>query len=180
MSPAFLILKLAEKPLRNSVLFLGRERRHLLYRCVKGSAHNTNYMRVTDGQAHSSPQVHRLVIAAPHTPETEGLFRADKFARMKSSGVLINIGREGIVNHDDLCSALERDEIGGAALDVYEIEPLPAEHPLWGFENVILTPHVAGHSPEIAERHLAVLLDNAGRFVRGESLRNVADKQRWF
>ena len=121
-----------------------------------------------------------VVIAAPHTPETEGLFRADKFARMKSSGVLINIGRGVIVNLDDLCSALERGEIGGAALDVYEIEPLPAEHPLWGFENVILTPHVAGHSPEIAERHLAVLLDNAGRFVRGEPLRNVVDKQRWF
>ena len=121
-----------------------------------------------------------VVIAAPHTPETEGLFRADKFARMKSSGVLINIGRGVIVNLDDLCSALERGEIGGAALDVYETEPLPAEHPLWGFENVILTPHVAGHSPEIAERHLAVLLDNAGRFVRGESLCNVVDKQRWF
>ncbi len=121
-----------------------------------------------------------VVIAAPHTPETEGLFRADKFARMKSSGVLINIGRGVIVNLDDLCNALEQGEIGGAALDVYEIEPLPAEHPLWGFENVILTPHVAGHSPEIAERHLAVLLDNAGRFVRGEPLRNVVDKQRWF
>ena len=121
-----------------------------------------------------------VLIAAPHTPETEGLFRADKFARMKSSGVLINIGRGVIVNLDDLCNALEQGEIGGAALDVYEIEPLPAEHPLWGFENVILTQHVAGHSPEIAERHLAVLLDNAGRFVRGESLRNVVDKQRWF
>ena len=121
-----------------------------------------------------------VVIAAPHTPATEGLFRADKFARMKSSGVLINIGRGVIVNLDDLCNALEQGEIGGAALDVYEIEPLPAEHPLWGFENVILTPHVAGHSPEIAERHLAVLLDNAGRFVRGEPLRNVVDKQRWF
>lgn len=121
-----------------------------------------------------------VVIAAPHTPETEGLFRADKFVRMKSTGVLINIGRGVIVNLDDLCGALERGEIGGAALDVYEIEPLPAEHPLWGFENVILTPHVAGHSPEIAERHLAVLLDNAGRFVRGEPLCNVVDKQRWF
>jgi len=121
-----------------------------------------------------------VVIAAPHTPATEGLFRAGQFARMKSSGVLINIGRGAIVNLDDLCSALEQGEIGGAALDVYEIEPLPAEHPLWGFDNVILTPHIAGHSPEIAERHLEVLLDNAGRFVRGEPLRNMVDKQRWF
>lgn len=121
-----------------------------------------------------------VVIAAPHTPDTAGLFRSDKFALMKSSGVLINIGRGVIVNLDDLCSALDEGEIGGAALDVYEVEPLPAEHPLWNHENVILTPHIAGHSPAIAERHLEVLLDNAGRFVRGEPLRNVVDKQRWF
>lgn len=121
-----------------------------------------------------------VVIAAPHTPDTEGLFRSDKFALMKSSSVLINIGRGVIVNLNDLCSALDEGEIGGAALDVYEVEPLPAEHPLWSHENVILTPHIAGHSPAIAERHLEVLLDNAGRFVRGEPLRNVVDKQRWF
>ena len=121
-----------------------------------------------------------VVIAAPHTPDTEGLFRSDKFALMKSSGVLINIGRGVIVNLDDLCNALDEGEIGGAALDVYEVEPVPAEHPLWNHENVILTPHIAGHSPAIAERHLEVLLDNAGRFVRGEPLRNVVDKQRWF
>ena len=121
-----------------------------------------------------------VVIAAPHTPETEGLFRADKLARMKSSAILINIGRGVIVNLDDLCVALDQGKIGGAALDVYEIEPLPKEHPLWNYENVILTPHVAGHSPAIAERHLEVLLDNAGRFVRGEPLRNVVDKLRWF
>ncbi len=121
-----------------------------------------------------------VVIAAPHTPETEGLFRAEKFARMKSSAVLVNIGRGVIVDLKDLTEALEKGKIAGAALDVYEIEPLPDEHPLWGFENVILTPHVAGHSPEIATRHLEVMLDNVSRFVRGEALRNVVDKQRWF
>jgi len=92
----------------------------------------------------------------------------------------VGVGRGVIVNLDDLCSALDRGDIGGAALDVYEVEPLPPEHPLWNHENVILTPHIAGHSPAIAERHLEVLLDNAGRFVRGEPLRNVVDKQRWF
>ena len=121
-----------------------------------------------------------VVIAAPHTPETEGLFDADRFASMKPQSVLINIGRGVIVKLDDLVSALEAGEIAGAALDVYEIEPLPADHPLWKFENVILTPHVAGHSPAIAERHLEVLLDNIGRFVRNEPLINVVDKDRWF
>ncbi len=121
-----------------------------------------------------------VVIAAPHTPETEGLFSAPKFRRMKSSAVLINIGRGVIVNLGDLTHALEAGEIAGAALDVYEIEPLPADHPLWAVENVILTPHIAGHSPAIAERHLQVLLDNVSRFVRGLPLHNVVDKRRWF
>ncbi len=121
-----------------------------------------------------------VVIAAPHTPETEKLFRAPKFARMKSSAILINIGRGVIVDLGDLTAALESGEIGGAALDVYEVEPLPAEHPLWRFENVILTPHIAGHSPAIAARHLDVLLSNVRSFKRSMPLRNVVDKERWF
>lgn len=121
-----------------------------------------------------------VVIAAPHTPATEGLFRAERFVRMKSSAVLINIGRGVIVDLSDLTAALEAGEIAGAALDVYEVEPLPADHPLWRLENVILTPHVAGHSPAIAERHLNVLLENARRFACGEPLENVVDKRRWF
>lgn len=121
-----------------------------------------------------------LVIAAPHTPQTERLFRAPQFARMKPGAILINIGRGAIVDLADLTAALRRGQLGGAALDVYEIEPLPSDHPLWRLENVILTPHIAGHSPAIAERHLGVLLDNIERFKRGEPLANVVDKQRWF
>ena len=121
-----------------------------------------------------------VVIAAPHTPETEGLFGASKFACMKPTAVLINIGRGVIVKLDDLTAALEEGKIAGAALDVYEVEPLPPDHPLWGLHNVILTPHIAGHSPAIADRHLDVLLDNVSRFARGEPLSNVVDKQRWF
>ena len=121
-----------------------------------------------------------VVIAAPHTPETEGLFDATKFACMKPTAVLINIGRGVIVKLGDLTAALEAGEIAGAALDVYEVEPLPPDHPLWGLKNVILTPHIAGHSPAIAGRHLEVLLDNVRRFARGAPLTNVVDKQRWF
>ncbi len=121
-----------------------------------------------------------VVIAAPHTPETEKLFRRAQFQQMKPTGYLVNIGRGAIVVLDDLVAALEADEIAGAALDVFEVEPLPADHPLWKMENVILTPHIAGYSPRISERHLAVLIENVGRFARGESLRNVTDKARWF
>ncbi len=121
-----------------------------------------------------------VVIAAPHTPETEGLFDSARFKQMKRSAVLVNIGRGVIVRLEDLVDALTSGTIAGAALDVFEVEPLPSDHPLWSMENVILTPHVAGHSPRIAERHLAVLLDNLRRFVRGEPLDNVVDKRRWF
>ena len=121
-----------------------------------------------------------VVIAAPHTPQTEKMFRAAQFQAMKSSAFLINIGRGAIVDLADLTAALAAREIAGAGLDVYETEPLPADHPLWRMPNVILTPHVAGYSPRIAQRHLAVLLDNIGRFVRGEPLANVVNKELWF
>lgn len=121
-----------------------------------------------------------VVICAPHTPQTEKLFRLAQFEAMKRDAILINIGRGAIVDLSDLVTALERQLIAGAALDVFEIEPLPADHPLWAFPNVLVTPHVAGYSPRIAERHLAVLLDNIQRFLRGDPLRNVVDKRMWF
>lgn len=121
-----------------------------------------------------------VVIAAPHTPETERLFDAAMIARMKPEGHLINIGRGAIVVLDDLVSALRAGTIAGAALDVYEVEPLPSDHALWDLPNVILTPHTAGYSPVIARRHLATLVENVRRFVAGEPLNNVVDKALWF
>jgi phosphoglycerate dehydrogenase-like enzyme len=122
---------------------------------------------------------HYVVIAAPHTPETEGLFDADRFEAMRADSYLINIGRGAIVYLDALVNALEQQQIRGAALDVYEVEPLPKDHALWSFPNVILTPHVAGYSPKIAERHLAVLLRNTSSFAAGQPLQNVVDKNLW-
>jgi phosphoglycerate dehydrogenase-like enzyme len=122
-----------------------------------------------------------VVIAAPHTPRTAKMFRRPQFQQMKRSAYLINIGRGAIVDLADLVLALEAGEIAGAALDVFETEPLPTDSPLWRMgDRVLLTPHVAGYSPRIAERHLAVLLENVRRFVRNEVLINVVDKARWF
>jgi phosphoglycerate dehydrogenase-like enzyme len=121
-----------------------------------------------------------VVVAAPHTPQTFRMFRRPQFQQMKRSAYFINIGRGAVVDLADLTAALQGGEIAGAGLDVYEIEPLPPEHPLWKLENVILTPHVAGYSPRIAERHLALLLDNVRRFVKGEPLQNVVNKALWF
>jgi phosphoglycerate dehydrogenase-like enzyme len=121
-----------------------------------------------------------VVICAPHTPRTAAMFGRAQMRRMKPAAYLINIGRGAIVSLDDLTAALNAGEIAGAGLDVYEIEPLPSGHPLWRMENVILTPHVAGYSPRIHERHLEVLLDNVQRVSRGDGLRNVVDKAQWF
>ncbi len=122
-----------------------------------------------------------VVIAAPHTPHTIKMFRRPQFQQMKKTAYLINIGRGALVDLDDLVAALQEDDLAGAALDVFETEPLPSEHPLWDMlDRVLITPHVAGYSPRIAERHRALLLDNIRRFVQGEPLRNVVNKALWF
>jgi phosphoglycerate dehydrogenase-like enzyme len=120
-----------------------------------------------------------VVIAAPHTPETFKLFNRARIGRMKKTAYLINVGRGAIVDLAELTAALQAGEIAGAGLDVFEVEPLPADHPLWGMDNVIITPHCAAASPRVAERHLAVLLDNVKRFVSGKPLKNVVDKKKW-
>ena len=121
-----------------------------------------------------------VVIAAPHTPETEGLFDDAMIARIKPGGYLINIGRGVIVKLAALSAALERGHLSGAALDVFETEPLPSEHPLWAREDVILTPHVAACSVRVPERHLDTLLENIRRFASDEPLLNVTNKARWY
>ena len=120
-----------------------------------------------------------VVIAAPHTPRTARLFDRERIRRMKRSAYLVNIGRGAIVVGDDLVAALRAGEIAGAALDVFDIEPIPPDHPLWQMDNVIITPHIAGFAPSIAERHLAVLLDNVRRFAEGRELVNVVNKAEW-
>jgi phosphoglycerate dehydrogenase-like enzyme len=121
-----------------------------------------------------------VVIAAPHTPETVRLFDSATLTYLRPSAYLINIGRGAILVLDDLVSALRAGRLAGAALDVFEVEPLPKEHPLWDFPNVIITPHTAGYSPVIARRHLATLIENVRRFAAGEPLQNVVDKALWF
>jgi phosphoglycerate dehydrogenase-like enzyme len=120
-----------------------------------------------------------VAICAPHTPDTEKMFRRAQFRRMKRTAFLINVGRGVIVDLPDLTEALRAEDIAGAGLDVFEVEPLPADHPLWAMPNVVITPHVAANAPGVSERWLNVLLDNLGRFVRSDPLRNVVDKRQW-
>ena len=121
-----------------------------------------------------------VVISAPHTPETVKMFRRPQFRQMKRTAFLINIGRGVIVDLNDLVAALEAGEIAGAGLDVFEIEPLPPEHPLWRMENVIMTPHCAARSPRIPDRFAQVVVDNVRRYAAGRPVKNVVDKNAWF
>lgn len=124
------------------------------------------------------PRADWVVISVPHTPESEGMFDAARFARMKPTARVINVGRGETVRLDDLTAALTDGVIAGAAIDVSELEPLPPEHPLWSAPGAIVTPHVAGFGADTDREREAVIVDNARRFVAGEPLRYVIDKQR--
>lgn len=127
------------------------------------------------------PDADFVIVTTPHTPQTEGMWNAQRFRRMKKTTCFINIGRGKTTRLDDLVAALESGEIGGCGLDVFEIEPLPPDHKLWTLPNVLLTPHIAAeHAGNVAERRFAILLDNARRFAAGEPLRNVVDKALWY
>ncbi|KPQ27823.1 MAG: D-3-phosphoglycerate dehydrogenase [Marinobacter excellens HL-55] len=118
-----------------------------------------------------------VVIAAPLTPQTEGLFDSKAFAAMKKSARLINIGRGPIVKTDDLIKALENGEIAGAALDVFEEEPLPEDHPLWQRDNVIMTAHMAGDFIGWKRALTDQFLENFDRWHKGGELFNLVNKE---
>src|SRR5262245_53855103 len=126
------------------------------------------------------PRADFVVLTVPHTPATEGFMHRARFQRMKRSAFFINIGRGMTTRLDDLAQALQAGEIAGAGLDVFEQEPLPADHPLWTIPGVLLTPHTAGYGPYLDERRFEILLDNCRRFLAGRPLRNVVDKAHWF
>jgi phosphoglycerate dehydrogenase-like enzyme len=126
------------------------------------------------------PRADFVILTVPHTPATEGFFDRARFRRMKRTAFFINIGRGMTTKLDDLVAALTAGEIAGAALDVYEQEPLPREHPLWMLPNVLLTPHMAGHGPYLDDRRFQIIVDNCRAFAGGRALRNTVDKASWF
>ncbi len=118
-----------------------------------------------------------LVLALPLTPATQGLIGERQLKRMKPSALLINIGRGELVQESALVRALREGWIVGAGLDVFAGEPLPAASPLWGFPNVVLTPHVAGTHPDYMARSADLFLKNLKRYFASEPLLNEVDKQ---
>lgn len=121
-----------------------------------------------------------VINVTPSTPETRGLFSADRFQRMKAGARFINVGRGDAVDEQALVDSLRSGRPGGAALDVFAEEPLPADSPLWELDNVIVSPHMSGDVTESAERLVAQFVENLQRFVHGERLNNVVDKRRGY
>ena len=113
-----------------------------------------------------------IVLAVPLTPDTAHLIDATAIASMRPGVHLVNVGRGGLVDEPALVDALRSGQVGFAALDVTELEPLPTESALWDLPNVIITPHTSGATRSNRQRAGDVFVDNVGRFVRGEPLRN--------
>lgn len=115
--------------------------------------------------------------AMPLTPDTRGLFSADRFRAMRPTARFYNVGRGPTVDEAALAEALRDGRIAGAALDVFEEEPLPPTNPLWSMPNVLVSPHTCGDFAGWEEAVVAVFVENAARFARGEPLRNQVDKR---
>jgi D-2-hydroxyacid dehydrogenase (NADP+) len=118
-----------------------------------------------------------VVNALPLTGSTRNLLGARELRAMRPDAVLINIGRGATIQTDALVDALRERRIAGAALDVTAPEPLPAEHPLWGFDNVVISPHYAGAHPGYADHVSGIFVDNLRRYLAGQPLTNVVDKE---
>ena len=116
-----------------------------------------------------------LAVAAPLTPATRGAISRDVIGRMKKTAWIVNIARGAIVDEDALVDALRQGKLGGAGLDAFSTEPLPADHPLWTLESVIISPHSSNSSPHMRERTLALFKENLRRFKSGAELLNRVD-----
>ncbi len=121
-----------------------------------------------------------VVLAAPLIGATQGLMNAARLSAMKPSACLINVGRGPQVDAAALVEALRSRQIAGAALDVFEREPLPAESPLWRTENLLITPHTAGLTEKLWHRHYELFSDNLRCYLAGNPLRHVVDKQKGY
>jgi phosphoglycerate dehydrogenase-like enzyme len=121
-----------------------------------------------------------VVLSAPITAATTGLINAERLAYMKPDAFLINVGRGTLVDELALAVALRSKKIGGAALDVFEQEPLPADSPLWDLEDLLLTPHSAGLTDKLWERHYVLIRENLGRYLAHEPLLALVDKTKGY
>ncbi|MGH9494382.1 MAG: NAD(P)-dependent oxidoreductase [Candidatus Sulfotelmatobacter sp.] len=121
-----------------------------------------------------------VVIAAPLIPSTESLMNAARFAAMKASAYLVNVGRGPQVDEPALIEALRTGRIAGAGLDVFDHEPLPSDSLLWNVEKLLITPHTAGMTEKLWHRHYELFSENLQRYLAREPLQSVVDKHKGY
>jgi phosphoglycerate dehydrogenase-like enzyme len=132
------------------------------------------------GQQERTEMIRRsdyLIVAAPLNDETRGLIGAAEFSVMKETAVVINLGRGPVIEEGAMIKALTEQRIKGAALDVFDEEPLPPGHPFYKMENVLLSPHCADHTSDWLDNAMRFFLEQFRRFLRGEPLLHVVNKK---
>jgi phosphoglycerate dehydrogenase-like enzyme len=126
------------------------------------------------------PEADVVFISAPHTPLSHKMVGPDQFSKMKKGSYFIAVSRGGLYDLDALVKALDEKRLAGAGVDVTDPEPLPKGHSLWKFDNVIITPHIAGRSDKDRARMVGTIQENIRRFCDGRPLINVVDKQKGY
>jgi phosphoglycerate dehydrogenase-like enzyme len=152
----------------------------VMRRSPGNSAPDIDLLVGPDGLPELLEQSDYLVVTLPLSEKTRGLLGREEFRRMKRSAYLINIARGSVVRQEELIEALRTGEIAGAALDVFEQEPLPQDSPLWEMENVIVTPHSSGGFQGFWSATVDLFLDNLRRFLAGEPLHNRVEPGRGY
>ena len=118
-----------------------------------------------------------VVLAAPVTPATQHMIGREQLAKMKSDAFLINVGRGSLIDEPALIETLRKRKIGGAALDVFDREPLPVESPFWDLDNLLIMPHTAGMTAKLWDRHYTLFSENLRRYLSGQPLLGLVDKK---
>lgn len=122
------------------------------------------------------PECDYVVVAAPLTPYTRHLLSTPEFAVMKKGAIVLNVGRGPVIHEAALVEALQSGHLGGAALDVFEVEPLPQDSPLWGMDNVVISAHTADHTRDWMTDAAKFFVEQFERYRKGEALKNLVDK----
>lgn len=146
---------------------------HIIHTSTKRDEHAVNWMPLDDLLSKSDI----VSIHAPLTSATEGLLDAEKLAKMKPGAILINTARGEIVDQDALVAALQSGQLAAAGLDVFAAEPVPADNPLLGLDNVLLMPHVSWYTADTLDRYLDAALQNCRRLHEGKALYYVVEEQ---
>jgi phosphoglycerate dehydrogenase-like enzyme len=130
-----------------------------------------------DARAEMIAKADYVAAAAALTPQTRGLIGEKEIDAMKPTAIIMNVGRGPVIDEAALVRALKENRIRGAALDVFDREPLPPDHPFWKMDQVLLSPHCADHTEGWLNDAMEFFISNFHRFAKGEPLQNIVDKK---